>query len=74
MPRLVLQVGLKARQKLYERAVRFVGTLSSVCALILGQRLGICIAKAEAILSKYEDEKVVGPAVGVREVYVHIAE
>ena len=74
MPRLVLQVGLKARQKLYERAVRFVGTLKSVSAPILGRRLGVSIAKAEAILAKLADEKVVGPAVGVREVYVHIAE
>ena len=60
--------------QLYERAVRFVGTQQSVSAPILGQRLGISIAKAEAILSKLADEKVVVPAVGVREVYVHIAE
>ena len=60
--------------QLYERAVRFVGTQQSVSAPILGRRLGVSIAKAEAILAKLADEKVVGPAVGVREVYVHIAE
>ena len=58
--------------QLFERAVMLVGTLSSISAQELGRRLGISIAKAEVVLKRLADERVVGPAVGVHKVYIHI--